>query len=151
VSCLADLIGGIRLPDEPAPDAGAASSESCLVDLLGKLHIANEPASDLESVGSTDPPFDMVIDADATPSDAFPGDVVIFDDPLPVANSNASTGTVTEVLVISHYGASSEAGRDPLQAAMRDLSAPIAPGVNGETLEACRIALLDSANKLAAM
>jgi hypothetical protein len=34
---------------------------------------------------------------------------------------------------------------------MRDLSAPVAPGASGETLEACRIALLDSANKLAAM
>ena len=47
-SSLADLIGGIRLSDEPAPDAGAGSSEGCLVDLLGKLHIANEPTSDIE-------------------------------------------------------------------------------------------------------
>ena len=51
-SCLANLIGEVRLSDELAPNAGAASSESCLVDLLGKLHIANEPASDLESIGS---------------------------------------------------------------------------------------------------
>nr|XP_020186148.1 vegetative cell wall protein gp1-like [Aegilops tauschii subsp. strangulata] len=51
-SCLADLISEIRLSDEPAPDAGAASTESYLVDLLGKLDIANEPASDLDC-GST--------------------------------------------------------------------------------------------------
>ena len=54
-SCLADLIGGILLFDEPVPDVGTASTESCPVNLLGKLHVANEPASDLESVGSTDP------------------------------------------------------------------------------------------------
>ena len=107
-SCLADLLGEIRLSDKPAPDAGAASFESCLVDLLGKLDIANEPASDLESIGSTDP---MLVDSDTTSLDAFPTNMVIIDDPLPRADSGGST--VTEVLVISHDGASGGA-QDPL-------------------------------------
>jgi hypothetical protein len=76
---------------------------------------------------------------------------LVFDDPLPAADRAAGTSAALEVLVVSHDGTSDQAGRDPLQAAMRDLSAPVAPGVSGETLEACRIALLDSANKLAAM
>jgi hypothetical protein len=113
-SSLADLIGGIRLSDRPTLDEGAASSESCLVNLLGKLHIADVPVSDLESVGSTDLLDDMDVDADTALSDAFPSDVLVFDDPLPAADSGASTSAALEVLVISHDGTSDQASQDPL-------------------------------------
>ena len=84
---LADLVGEIHLSDEPAPGMGVPSSESCLLDLLGKLDIANEPASDLESICSTDP---MLVDSDTASLDAYPSDVVVFDDPLPRADSGSS-------------------------------------------------------------
>lgn len=71
------------------------SSESCLVDLLGKVHIANELASDLESVGSTDPPVEMIIDSDAVDVDAYPDHVEIIDDPLPRVDSITGASTVT--------------------------------------------------------
>ena len=45
-SCLADLIGGIHLSDEPAPDAGMGGPEGPLVGLLDQLHVAGEPAAD---------------------------------------------------------------------------------------------------------
>ena len=102
-SCLADLLGEVHLSNEPAPDAGAPSSESCLIDLLGKLDITNEPASDLESIGSTDP---MLVDSDTASLDTFPTNVVIIDDPLLRADSGGST--ITEVLVISHDGVSGD-------------------------------------------
>ena len=145
-SCLADLIGEIRLSNEHAPDAGAASSESCLIDLLGRLDITNEPAFDLESIGSTDP---MLVDSDSASLDAFPTNVVVIDDPIPRADSGGST--VTEVIVIGHGVASGGDAQDPLQATMRDMSVPITGDANAETLEACRIALVESDKKLATM
>lgn len=110
---LADLVGEIRLSDEPAPGASVASSESCLIDLLGKLDIANEPASDLESSSSTDP---MLVDSNTASLDAFPTNMVVINDPLPRADSGGST--ITEVLVISHDGASGGGAQDPLEAAL---------------------------------
>ena len=53
--CLADLVGEVRLSDEPAPDAGTSGPESLLAGLLDQLHVAGEPAVDLDSIGSTDP------------------------------------------------------------------------------------------------
>ena len=50
-SCLADLVGEIRLSDEPASDAGTNGPESRLVSLLDQLHVTSEPVVDLESVG----------------------------------------------------------------------------------------------------
>ena len=108
-SCLAVLIGEIRLSDEPAPDAGATSSESCLIDLLGKLDIASEPTSVLESIGSTDP---MLVGSHTASLDAFPTNVVVINDPLPRIDNSGST--VTEVLVISHGSASGGNAHDTL-------------------------------------
>ena len=93
-SCLADLVGEVRLSDEPASDMGNDGPESRLVSLLDQLHVASEPAADLESVGSTDP---MLVDSDTASLDAFPTNVVVIDDPLPCADSSASI--VTEVLM----------------------------------------------------
>ena len=113
-SCLADLVGEIRLSDEPASDAGTDGPESRLVSLLDQLHVTSEPAVDLESVGSTDP---MLVDSDTASLDAFPTNVVTYDEPLPREDSGGST--VTEVLVISHGEHSGGDGaRDPLEAAL---------------------------------
>ena len=112
-SCLADLVGEIRLSNEPTSNAGTDGPESRLVSLLDQLHVANELVVDLESVGFTDP---MLVDSDTASLDAFPTNVVVIDDPLPCADSSASI--VTEVLVISHNGASSGGAQDPLEAAL---------------------------------
>src|SRR4051812_37622431 len=72
-SCLADLVGEVRLNDEPASDAGTDGPKSRLVSLLDQLHVGSEPAADLESVGSTDP---MLVDSDTVSLDAFPTNVV---------------------------------------------------------------------------
>ena len=133
-SRLADLLGETRISDEPASDAGTDYPESRLVSLLDQLHVSSEPAADMESVGSTDP---MLIDSDTASLDAYPSDVVVFDDPLPRADSGSSA--VTEVLVISHVDNSGENAHDALQAAMHDLSVPIP--ADAETLEAVAEAL----------
>ena len=129
-SCLADLVGEIHLSDEPASDVGTDCPESRLVSLLDQLHVSSEPAADMESVGSTDP---MIIDSDTASLDTYPSDVVVFDDPLPRADSGS--GAVTEVLVISHVSNSGENARDAQQAAMHDLSAPIPADADAETLD----------------
>ena len=77
-SCLADLIGEVRLSDEPASDVGTNGPESLLAGLLDQIHVAGEPAADLESIGSTDP---MLVDSDAASLDAFPTNVVVYDEP----------------------------------------------------------------------
>src|SRR4051812_15873538 len=66
-SCLAELVGEVRLSDEPASDAGTSGPESLLSGLLDGLHVAGEPAADLESVGSTDP---MLVDSDTASLDS---------------------------------------------------------------------------------
>ena len=119
-SCLAELIGEVLLSDEPASDAGTDYPESRLVSLLDQLHVSGELAADLESVGSTDP---MLVDSDTASLDAFPTNMVVYDEPLPRADSGGST--VTEVLVIGHDEHSGGGGQDPLQAAMQGLTAPI--------------------------
>ena len=73
---------------------------------------------DLESIGSTDP---MLVDSDTASLDAFPTNVVVYDEPLPRAESGGST--VTEVLVISHDESSGGGAHDPLGAALQDLTA----------------------------
>src|SRR3954466_7891976 len=83
-SCLADLVGEVRLPDEPASDAGTGGPESLLAGLLDQLHVASEPAADLESVGSTDP---ILVHSDTASLDAFPTNVVAYDEPLPLVES----------------------------------------------------------------
>ena len=108
-SCLADLLGEARISDDPASDAGTDCPESHLVSLLDQLHVSGELAADLESVGSTDP---MLVDSDTASLDAFPTNVIIFDDPLPRADSGGST--VTDVLVISHGVTSNENARNAL-------------------------------------
>ena len=92
-SCLADLLGEALISDEPASDAVTGCPESCLVSLLDQLHVTSEPAVDLESVGSTDP---MIVDSDMASLDAFPTNMVVYDEPLPRADSGGRT--VTEVL-----------------------------------------------------
>ena len=72
-TCLAELVGEVRLSDEPASNAGTGGPESLLVGLLNQLHVSGEPAVDLESVGSTDL---MLVDSDTASLDAFPTNVV---------------------------------------------------------------------------
>ena len=79
-SCLTDFLGEARISDEPASDAGTDCPESRLVSLLDQLHVSSELAVDLESVGSTDP---MLVESDTASLNAFPTNVIIFDDPLP--------------------------------------------------------------------
>ena len=145
-SCLADLVGEVCLPDEPAPDTGTSGPESLLAGLLDQLHVAGEPATDLESIGSTNP---MLVDSDAASLDAFPTNVVVYDEPLSYARSGGST--VTEVLVISHDEFPGGGAPDSLGAALQDLAAPIPEDANAETLEACRLQLVEGAKKLASM
>ena len=102
-SCLADLVNEIDLSDEPASDAGTNCPESRLVSLLDQLHLASEPAVDLESVGSTDP---MIVDSDTASLDAFPTNMVVYDE-LP-HRTDSGGSTVTEVVVISHDGVSGD-------------------------------------------
>ena len=128
-SCLADLIGEVRLSDEPAPDAGTSGPESLLAGLLDQLHVAGEPAMDLESIGYTDP---MLVDSDTASLDAFPTNVVVYDEPLPYAGSGKST--VMEVLIHDHGERSGEGAHDPLDAALQDLTAPILGDADAETL-----------------
>ena len=145
-SRLADLLGETRISDEPASDAGTDYPESRLISLLDQLHVSSEPAADMESVGSTDP---MLIDSDTASLDAYPSDVVVFDDPLPRADSGSSA--VTEVLVISHVSNSGGSARDAQQAAMHDLSIPIPADADAKTLEAHRLALIAEGKKIASM
>ena len=84
-SCLAELVGEVRLSDEPASDAGTGGPESLLTGLLDQRHVAGEPAVDLESIGSTDP---MLVDSDTASLDVFPTNVVVYDEPLPRAVSD---------------------------------------------------------------
>ena len=89
----------------------------------------------------------MLVDSDTASLDAFPTNVVVYDEPLAHADSGVST--VTEVLVISHGEHSSGGARDPLEAALQDLTAPIPEDADAETLEARRVQLVESAMKLA--
>ena len=75
--------------------------------------------------------------------------MVVFDDPLPRADSGSSA--ITEVLVISHVANSGENAHDALQAAMHDLSVPIPADTDAETLEARRLALIAEGQKIASM
>ena len=145
-SCLADLLGETRISDEPASDAGTDYPESRLVSLLDQLHVSSELAVDLESVGSTDP---MLVDSDTASLDAFPSNVVVYDEPLPHEESGGSA--VTEVLVISHDERSGEEAQDPLAAALQDLNAPIPEDADAETLETRRLQIIEGAKKLASM
>ena len=91
----------------------------------------------------------MLVDSDAASLDTFPSNVVVYDEPLPRTDSGSST--VTKVLVISHGEHSSGGGQDLLQKAMQDLAAPIPEDADAETLEARRVQLVESANRLAIM
>ena len=79
----------------------------------------------------------MIIDSDTGSFDTFPTNVVVYDEPSPREHSGGST--VTEVLVITSGEHSGEHARDPLDAALRDLTAPIPEGADAEVLEARRI------------
>ena len=145
-SSLAELVGEVRLSDELASDAGAGGPENLLAGLLDQLLVSGEPAVDLESVGSTDP---MLVDSDTASIDAFPTNVVVYDEPLPHAESDGCT--VTEVLVISHDEFPGGGAPDPLGAALQDLAAPIPEDADAETLEARRLQLVEGMKKLANM
>jgi len=112
-SSLAELVGEVRLSNEPASDAGTGGPENFLAGLLDQLHVSGEPAVDLESVGSTNP---MLVDSDTASLDAFPTNVVVYDEPLPRAESDGST--VTEVLVIAHDEPPGGGAHDPLGVAL---------------------------------
>ena len=91
----------------------------------------------------------MLVDSDTASLDAFPTNVVVYDEPLPHEESGGSA--VTEVLVISHDEHSGEETEDPLAATLRDLTAPILEDAGAETLEARRLQIVEGAKKLASM
>lgn len=91
----------------------------------------------------------MMVDSDTVSLDAFPTNMVIYDEPPPREHSGGST--VKEVLVINSGKRSNGEARDPLDAALRDLTAPIPEDADTEMLEACRVQLLESAGRLASM
>ena len=91
----------------------------------------------------------MLVDSDTMSLDAFPTNVVVYDEPLSYAGSGGST--VTEVLVLDHGERSGEGAHDPLDAALRGLAAPIPEDADAETLEALRLQLIEGAKKLASM
>src|SRR4051812_40342569 len=91
----------------------------------------------------------MLVDSDTASLDAFPTNVVVYDEPLPCAESDRST--VTEVLVIGHGEHSGGGAHDPLDAVLQDLTAPIPEDANAETLEARRLQLVEGTKKLASM
>ena len=101
---------------------------------------------DLESVGSTDP---MIVDSDTASLDAFPTNVVIYDEPPPREHNGGST--ITEVLIINSGERSNGETRDPLDAVLRDLTVPIPEDTDAEMLEARRVQLLESVGRLASM
>ena len=75
--------------------------------------------------------------------------MVVYDEPLPCAESSGST--ITEVLVIDHGEHSGGGDYDPLHAVLQDLAAPIPKDAETETLEARRLQLVEGAKKLASM
>ena len=91
----------------------------------------------------------MIVDSDTASLDAFPTNVVVYDEPLPRAESGGST--VTEVLVIGHGEHYGGGAHDPLDAALQDLMAPIPEVADAEMLEAHRVQLVERAKKLANM
>ena len=101
---------------------------------------------DLESVGSTNP---MPVDSDTASLDAFPTNVVIYNDPLPQADG--CDGAITEVMVISHGGTSEESAHDAPRATVHDLSIPLPADADAEAPEARHLALLAEGRKLASM
>src|SRR4051812_19452551 len=145
-SCLADLVGEVRLSDKPATGAVTDGPDGPLTSLLDEIRVNGEPAADLESVGSTDP---MLVDSDTVSVDAFRTNVVVYDEPLPRTESGGST--VTEVLVIAHGEHSDGGAHNPLDAALQDLDAPIPEDADAETLEARRLQVVEGAKKLASM
>ena len=91
----------------------------------------------------------MLVDSDTVSLDTFPTNMVVYDEPLPRAESGGST--ITEVLVIDHDKHSSRGDYDPLHAALQDLAAPIPEDADAETLEACCLQLVKGTKKLASM
>ena len=79
----------------------------------------------------------MLVDSDTASLDAFPTNVVVYDKPLPRAESGRST--VTEVLVISHDELPGGGAHDSLGAVLQDLTAPIPEDADAERLEARRL------------
>ncbi|XP_020154640.1 uncharacterized protein [Aegilops tauschii subsp. strangulata] len=91
----------------------------------------------------------MLVGSDTASLDAFPTNVVVYDEPLPRTESGGSA--VTEVLVIGHSEHSGGGAHDPLDAALQDLMAPILEVADAEMLEARRVQLVERAKKLANM
>ena len=91
----------------------------------------------------------MLVDSDTASLDTFPTNVVVYDELIPCAESGGST--VTEVLVLDHGERSGEGAHDPLDAALRDQTAPISRDADAETLEARRLQLIEGAKKLTSM
>ena len=91
----------------------------------------------------------MIADSNTVSLDTFPTNLVVYDEPPPREHSGGST--ITEVLVINSGEHSDEHTRDPLDAALRDLTAPIPEGSDAETLEARRLQLLKNVGRLASM
>jgi hypothetical protein len=92
------------------PNAGAVF----LSDLCGKLSLFDEPASNVRAADSLTELFEKLALSDAASTDAFPGNVVVIDDPLPPVASDADAGIIAEVMVTGHSGDFAGAAQDPL-------------------------------------
>ena len=90
-----------------------------------------------------------MVDSDTASLDALSTNVLVYDEPLPHAESGGST--VTEVLVLDHGEHSGEGAHDPFDAALQVLTAPIPGDADAETLGARRLQLVEGAKKLASM
>ncbi|XP_073360472.1 uncharacterized protein [Aegilops tauschii subsp. strangulata] len=125
-------------PDGVCADAlrGAeiTCAASCLTDLVGEISLSDEPASDAGNGDSEDRLVGLL-------------------DQLHIADELAADvdgrSTMTEVLVVGEH--SCGGSQDPLHAALHDLTVPIPEDADAETLEARRLQLLESANRLAGM
>ena len=73
--------------------------------------------------------------------DAFPTNVVVYDEPPPRESSGGST--ITEVLVINSEGRSDGRTQDPLEATLRDLTVPIPEDTDAEVLDPFSLPRID--------
>ena len=75
--------------------------------------------------------------------------MVVYDEAPPREYSGGST--IMEVLVINSDERSGGGARDPLDAALRDLTAPIPEDADAEMLEARHVELLERVGRLASV
>jgi hypothetical protein len=130
----------INQPDAFACTLTAASTDAAAVC----------PA-DCSIASSGKPNISVAID-----SDEYPSDVVVINDPLPPVAGDAAADALgvcvlAEVMVTGASQHSDGHDRDSLQAAVRDLAAPVDANADPAVLEGVRVKLFNEYIKLTAM